>query len=162
MSRDVYLRHGGGGIFIRLNDGRTIHKYSTNDKAEADALRTAASTLMDNVETVHTKVVIFSDALSVPQALPTPRNKELNHLVTALHSLQQSTEKTAIQGIPWHCNVPGNEEADRLAKEGGKLPSRGYLGTATSQATKRQTGWRRKGGNCHRKKTKSTVMRQKP
>ena len=24
--------------------------------------------------------------------------------------------------MPSHCNIPDNEEADRLAKEGGKLP----------------------------------------
>ena len=151
-SAEGETRNGGGGIFIRLNDGRTIHhailcpditfmvdwvlkinylsiyhailtgKYSTNDKAEAEALRTAASTLMDNVEAIHTKVVIFSGALFMIQALPNPRNKELNDLVTALHSLQQSTQKTAIQWIPSHCNIPGNKVADRLAKEGGKLP----------------------------------------
>ena len=55
-------------MFIRLNDGRTIHnaiiipagKYSTDyNNAEAEeALRTAASTLMDNLEAMHTKVVM--------------------------------------------------------------------------------------------------------
>ena len=77
-SAEGATKNGRGGIFIRLNDGRTIYhaiptgKYSTNDKAEAEALRTAASTLMDNVEAIHTKVVIFPDALSVLQALPNP------------------------------------------------------------------------------------------
>ena len=65
--------------------------------------------------------VVFQ-ALSVIQSLPNPRNKDLNDLAAALHALQQSTEKTVIRWIPSHCNIRGNKEADRLAKEGGKLP----------------------------------------
>ena len=67
-------------------------------------------------------MVIFFDALSAIKALPNPRNKDLSDLAAALHALQQSTEKTVIQWIPSRCNIPGNEEADRLAKEEGKLP----------------------------------------
>ena len=127
-------RNGRGGTFIKLNDGGTIHhatltgKYSTNHKAEAEALRTAASILTDNLKAIHTKMVIFSDAFSIIQALPNPRKKDRNDLAAALHTLQQSTEKTVIQWIPSHCNIPGNAEADRLAKEGGG-------GTATRKAT---------------------------
>ena len=82
---------------------------------------TAARLLCDNRELVHSKIVIFSDALSVLQALPNCRNKEMNSLASALSSLQHSTELTVLQWIPSHCNIPGNEEADTLAKEGGKL-----------------------------------------
>ena len=32
-----------------------------------------------------------------------------------------------IQWIPSHCNIEGNEVADRLAKEGGNLPQEDYL-----------------------------------
>ena len=95
-------------------------KYLTNYKAEAEALRTAASILTDNMEAIHT-TVIFSHALSVIQALPNPRNKNLNDLAAAVHALQQSTEKTVIQQILSHCNFPGNTEVDRLAKEGGEI-----------------------------------------
>jgi hypothetical protein len=31
-------------------------------------------------------------------------------------------KRTGIQWIPSHCNIQGNDEADRLAKEGAKLP----------------------------------------
>ena len=73
------------------------------------------------MEAVHTKRVLFSDALSVIQALLKPRNKDLRDLASALHALRQSTEKTVIKWIPSHYNIPGNEEAERLAKEEGTL-----------------------------------------
>ncbi|KAK7097552.1 uncharacterized protein [Littorina saxatilis] len=78
--------------------------------------------LHENRETTRSRVVIFSDALSVLQAVQNSRNKELNTLASALTNLQQSTEQTVIQWIPSHCNIQGNEEADRLVKEGGQLP----------------------------------------
>ena len=88
-------------------------------------MRTTASTLTDNMEACHTKGVI-SDALSVPQVLPSQWNKELGDLAPTLYSLfyhlQRFTEKTAIQWIPLHCNIPSDEEADRLEKEGRKQP----------------------------------------
>lgn len=76
-------RNGGGCIFIKLNDGGTIHhavptrKYSTTYKAEAEALRAAASILMNNMEAIHTKEVLFSHALSVIQTLPTKTSMTL-------------------------------------------------------------------------------------
>jgi ribonuclease HI len=127
-SAEEATRNGGGGIFLTLKDGTHVRqaiptgKFSTNYKAEADALQTAAETLCANREAIHPRVVIFSDALSVLQAVQNPKNKDLNPLVSALARLQQATELTIIQWIPSHCNIAGNEEADRLAKEGGQQP----------------------------------------
>nr|KAG5699264.1 hypothetical protein BaRGS_000466 [Batillaria attramentaria] len=127
-SAEEATRNGGGGIYVRLPDGGTIQKsiptgtVSTNYKAEAEALQTAATTLEENRDNTHNRVVIFSDALSVLQALLSPRNKDLNTLAASLARLQQSTEHTVIQWVPSHCNIHGNEEADRLAKDGSRLP----------------------------------------
>ena len=62
------------------------------------------------------------DALPTLQVLQNQKHKEMYILVSSLASLQQSTEWTVIQWIPSHRNIPGNEEADRLAKDGEKLP----------------------------------------
>ena len=119
--------NGAGGIYISLNNRTTTQhaipkgKYSTNYKTEIDALQTGARLLLENKEATYPKVVIFSDALSVLQALLNPKNKELDMLLSSQATLQQSTERTIIQWIPSHCNISGNEEADRLAKDGGKL-----------------------------------------
>lgn len=44
------------------------------------------------------------------------------YLYTALSSLQQSTEQMVLQWIPpFYCRVPGNDAADRLGNEGGRL-----------------------------------------
>nr|KAG5698629.1 hypothetical protein BaRGS_003143 [Batillaria attramentaria] len=99
-SAEEATRNGGGGIYVRLPDGGTIQKsiptgtVSTNYKAEAEALQTAATTLEENRDNTHNRVVIFSDALSVLQALLSPRNKDLNTLAASLARLQQSTEHT--------------------------------------------------------------------
>ena len=56
------------------------------------------------------------------QALQNPKNKEMDMLVSSLATLQQSTERTVTQWIPSHPNIPGNDKADRLTMDGGKLP----------------------------------------
>ena len=125
-SAENATRNGGGGVLIYKKDGTTFSqsmatgKFSTNYKAEAEALKVAADHIVQAKDNTHKKVVIFSDALSVLQALNNPKCTELNDLSSSLKTLRQSTEKTVLQWIPSHCNIKGNEEADRLAKEGSR------------------------------------------
>lgn len=117
-------KNGGGGVLIKYKDGASTlavptGAYSTNYKAEAEALRTAAQDATNNLHRIDQKVVIFTDALSVLQALKKPY-KDLNQLSCALSSLSVHKE-VVLQWIPAHCGVAGNETADRLAKEGGLL-----------------------------------------
>ncbi|XP_041360382.1 uncharacterized protein LOC121376539 [Gigantopelta aegis] len=126
-SAEEATRNGGGGIQIELKDGEKIQisittgKYSSIYKAESEAPRIAATELINKMELTHRKVVIFTDALSVLQALKDPQSKDLNELASTLSALSCTIEQPTIQWIPSHCNIPGNEEADRLAKEGGKM-----------------------------------------
>ena len=55
--------------------------------------------------------------MSILQALQSNRDTELNDLSAALVSLCRGHAVT-LQWIPSHCNVPGKEAADSLAKEG--------------------------------------------
>ena len=62
-------RGGGGGVYISYNDGKThftitTGKYSTNFKAEAEALKKRAATeIRNNLPQPKPSVVIFTDAL---------------------------------------------------------------------------------------------------
>ena len=66
---------------------------STNYKAEAQALKTAATMLVEQREAIQNKVVNFSDALSVMQALSNPQNKELNVISSAVSDVDKWAKK---------------------------------------------------------------------
>ena len=74
-------RDGGGGVYIRYNDGIeqitiATGKYSTNFKAEAEALKKAAIEITNNLPRTKPNVVIFTDALSVLSKLQNPHQKD--------------------------------------------------------------------------------------
>ena len=60
-----------------------------------------------------TMVGFLTDVLSVLQALT---NNKLSHLEKALQLLSNNC-RVALQCIPAHCGVPGNEQTDTLAKQ---------------------------------------------
>ena len=116
------VRNGGAGIFIQYPGGAQEQisvptgLYSTNFRAEAEALKTAATLVEDSELTTH-NIVFLSDALSVLQSLERSRNTEVNELASSLSSLSQK-HTVVLQWIPAHCNVHGNEMADSLSKNG--------------------------------------------
>ena len=116
---------GRGGVYIRYNDGIAqitiaTGKYSTNFKAEAEAVKKAAIEIRNNLPRAKPNVVIFTDALSVLSKLKNPHQKDLSEVETALVVLAAQTN-LILQWIPAHCGIQGNEQADRLASEGGQL-----------------------------------------
>ena len=118
-------RDGGGGVYIRYNDEIAqitiaTGKYSTNFKAEAEALKKASTEIRNNLPPTKPNVVIFTDALSILSKLQNPRQKDLNEVETALVDPAAQTN-LILQWIPAHCWIQGNEKADRLARKGGQL-----------------------------------------
>ena len=75
------------------------------------------------------------------------RDTEINDLSTALASLCRRHEVT-LQWIPSHCNLPGNEAADSLAKEGTTKEqvdrSTSYPEVKTILKAKQHSKWRHK------------------
>ena len=75
-------KNGGGGVFIKLLDGRSIRKsvatgqQSTNYRAEAYALLTAAQTL-NQEERLPTNTVFLTDCRSILQSPITRRGPDL-------------------------------------------------------------------------------------
>ena len=65
--------------------------------------------------------VFLTDALSVGQALI---NNKLPHLAKAFQLLSNNYG-VALQWIPAQCGVPGNEQADTLAKQGAQTEQSG-------------------------------------
>ena len=121
-SAENAVRNGGAGVYIQYAGGKedkislATGLYSTNYKAEAEALKTAAAHIEVSTH-ASPNAVLLTDALSVLQALQSNRDTELKDLSAALASLCRGHAVT-LQWIPSHCNVPGNEAADSLAKKG--------------------------------------------
>ena len=77
------------------------------------------------------EAIIFSDNQGALKTLQNPRGASGQHIVRhVLELLGSLTEQVALHWIPAHRGIPGNEEADRLAKEA--------------------TGWRADGSSGHR------------
>ena len=67
----MYIRYKGEESSLSFPTG----KYSTNFKAEAEALKAAATEIKNNLPIAHKKIVILTDAFSVLYALQRPRKK---------------------------------------------------------------------------------------
>ena len=123
-------KNAGYGVRIEYPD-KTNKELSnpcgvlcSNFEAEAKAIITA---LKETKETFHTikekcsNLVIFTDSLSVLQALENQKisNHTIEKLKIAIHDIITTfSVKITLQWIPSHCDLPGNEAADRLAKRG--------------------------------------------
>ena len=132
-------------------------KCATNFKADAEALVKAAVEIRDNLSRTWPNVVIFTLYSLCSQQLQNPRQKDLSEVETALVDLAAQTNLT-LQRISAHCGIQGNEQADRLAREGDQLdqrtdtpltlmkrpsskPSPRKNGSSNTQTLTRQTFW---------------------
>ncbi|XP_041369746.1 ribonuclease H-like [Gigantopelta aegis] len=109
----------GAGIYMYIMDRSGYReeahfhteKHCTNYDAELQALVHAAHTISTREENcLH--VVFLTNALSAIQAL---ENNKLDGISEAPHPIS-SINQVMLQWIPAHCGIPGNENADRLAK----------------------------------------------
>jgi ribonuclease HI len=114
------VKNGGAGVFIQFPSGewkaeaRPTGLHCTNYRAEVEALLLAANTISNRVDS-NSQVVFLTDALSVLQAVASNKLPELEK------ALQQGKNlKTVLQWIPSHCGVEGNEQADKMAKQGAE------------------------------------------
>ena len=79
-------------------------------------------------------MVIFTDALYVLNKLQNPHQKDLSEVETALVDLAAQTN-LILRWILAHCGIQENEQADRLAKEGGQLEQEDRYTTYTDEKT---------------------------
>ena len=106
MVQRVYYVKYRDGTDDRLSFATGL--YSTNYKAETEALRAAAAHIENNPHLSH-RVVFLSDALSVLQTLQTGKETDLNNLVSNLSRLCMK-HTVILQWIPSHCGIHGNEK----------------------------------------------------
>lgn len=124
-SADAAIRNGGSGFFVKHPDGNTASRslpaggLSTNYRAELTALRTAAEMICQDQPRPQ-NVVFLIDCRSVIQRLQSPSEQLERDTQRLLCDLSQGAN-VAVQWIPAHCGLAGNEEADRLAKHGSTL-----------------------------------------
>jgi len=152
-SAEDAVRNGGGGIFIRYPDSSQSKTsiatgvMSTNFRAEATALLTATKLLCEK-ENPPGNIVFLTDCRAVLQSLETGKgDKILQKIKTNIQAL--SSKSTVImQWIPSHCGISGNEEADRLSKNGSKMeqtmPPLSYVETKTIIRSHFQKRWQDK------------------
>ena len=124
-SSDAAVKNGGSGVYCCYPDGHTLSKslpagaLSTNYRAELTALHEAARLVHDDVR-APSHIVFLTDCMSTLQSLQSPKEQLERHTQRLLCGLSQRM-KVAVQWIPAHCGLAGNEEADRLAKSGSRL-----------------------------------------
>ena len=115
--------NSGAGFYSSSIEGSfPVGLRRTNFDGEVAAVYHAAEKIRGYAATK--KVVFLSDSTSALQAISSPAVQESDLVVRcreALHLLQANTE-ICLQWVPGHCDLYGNERADKLAKAGCDLP----------------------------------------
>lgn len=78
------------------------------------------STAFENNRTA-ANIVVYTDSMSALQSLEKskPNQTELNDIILEANKIQTAFAiRLVLQWIPGHTNIPGNDKADKLAKQG--------------------------------------------
>ena len=127
-------RNAGYGARVQFPDGTcrelsgSCGTFCTNYEAEAAAITHSLQlvhTVFEDKIVDKSNIVVFTDAMSVLQALESDsgKDKAINELSSSI-GLMIDTHGVNIylQWIPGHTNITGNDKADSLAKQGAQLP----------------------------------------
>ena len=116
------IKDGGAGVLIKYPTGEidtastATGNHCTNYSAEVQALKLAA-TMVNSSNSDCQQMSFFTDAMSVLQALSANRETDLYKKLQEV----SRNRRVALQWVPAHCGIQGNERADQLAKAGAQL-----------------------------------------
>ena len=120
----IYQSHTGYGIYFSDETlpeiSEPLHNYNDIFQAEALAIKTATE-IIHNKNLHNLNIEIYSDSQSVVKSLTKriTRYEIINDCHISLNNLARQNNVN-INWIPGHQGFEGNEQADKLAKEGSK------------------------------------------
>ena len=134
-SADGGILSGGAGIAIEDPDGECQElrapagKLCSSFRAEMVALKTALDHLVEHPSHPDLPIVICTDSQSALAALrggaPAQSSPLGRDIWGSLLLLASGGRRVHLQWVPSHCELPGNEHADKLAREASALSQSG-------------------------------------
>ena len=122
-------KKGGAGVVLTRDnitirrEGYSAGAFCNSCRAELVAIDKALSMAAEDPEDRWRVANIFTDSKAAIESIergPQGQKTELNDtIIQKMKQLDQRGKVIKIQWIPAHCDIPGNEDADTLAKEGG-------------------------------------------
>ena len=109
-----------------MQRAKTSVKLADNNDAELKALRSALQTISEDCDNSNhpcvNNIVIFTHSQSAIQAIAQMQHHKqpiVTDILTTANKLHnQNDVEISIQWIPGHCDIPGNDGADKLARQG--------------------------------------------
>jgi len=139
---DGYINADAGIYCERFSCYMPFGQHSTDFDGETEAKRTALRLLNLNQNKFEI-AVIFSDsktAILFAGSTETVISTEARDCQAPIRQLKAKHKQTALQWIPGHCQIPGNEHADTLAKKGAKITQTHIRETSYHAITTIKTG----------------------
>ena len=123
----------------------------TNYRAELTAIQEATH-LLRKLATTDSNIVILTNSKSSIEGLVCPKDQLEREELNLLSTISMNT-MLAVQWISSHCGIPGNEEADKLAKAGRDEPQHNPPDPTVRLKVSSKTCLRRSGitGTIHQK-----------
>ena len=127
-STDGNQEKGGAGLFVTDENGHEIHQahfpageLCSSFQAECIAMAKALDWISANPS--GGKSLIITDSMSMWQALQSNNWKDDDYHLHQIKSKVRAVDsKITLLWVPSHCNIEGNERADKLADQGTKEP----------------------------------------
>ena len=126
------MEQAGYGLTIQYPDAKrkdiseACGQHCINYDAELKTIRSALQTISEDCDNPNppcvNNIVIFTDSQSAIQAIAQMQHHKqpiVTDILTTANKLHsQNDVETSIQWIPGHCDIPGNDRADKLARQG--------------------------------------------